>query len=75
MSYRDHVSDESLDIIRANECDAPINLATKRFRRLWNEIESLRARLDEAANDAQRYVWWCDPSNDIPPLCSTRASR
>lgn len=45
--YDDFVSDEPLDIIRANECESDLpSLCTKRFRRLWNEILTLRAQLD-----------------------------
>ena len=38
-------STEPLDIIRVNECDANVGLATARFQALWNEIERLRAIL------------------------------
>jgi len=45
------VSDEPLEIIRANECEYdPGSLSTRRFRRLWNEIVDLRAEL-KTAND------------------------
>lgn len=50
MIYTHGVSDEPLEIIRANECDAQENLATSRFRALWNEIERLK-------KDAERYRW------------------
>lgn len=44
ITYTDFVSDEPLEIIRANECEYdPTTLSTKRFRALWNEIERLRA--------------------------------
>jgi hypothetical protein len=46
--YTDFVSDEPLEIIRANECESQVgSLSTKRFRRLWNEIVDLRAQLAE----------------------------
>lgn len=47
--YTEFVSDESLDVIRANECeyDAP-SLSTKRYRRMWNEIVDQRVAIAEA---------------------------
>lgn len=45
--YTDHVSDEPLDIIRANECESQLeSICTNRFRRLWNEIVGLQAALE-----------------------------
>ena len=35
-------STEPLEIIRANECEADVSLATSRFQALWNEIERLQ---------------------------------
>lgn len=46
--YTFGVSDEPLESIRLNECEASEGLATSRFRRLWNEIESLRAERAQA---------------------------
>jgi hypothetical protein len=42
--YHENVSEEPLDIIRYNECDAEMGrtLVSKRCRRLWNEMEHLR---------------------------------
>lgn len=46
--YRDFVSDEPLEIIRHNECNSlDGSLSTKRFRRFWNEIVTLRTRIQE----------------------------
>lgn len=47
--YHDFVSDEPLNIIEANECStSDLNsLATKRFRRAFNEIERLERELVE----------------------------
>lgn len=39
----DTASTEPLDVIRANECEASLSLATRRFQALWNEIERLRS--------------------------------
>ena len=41
-------SDEPLDVIRVNECEAFPDLATRRSQRLWNEIERLRVALKAA---------------------------
>lgn len=42
MMYRDFVSDEPLDVIRANECENDVgSLVTKRFRTLYNAVEAL----------------------------------
>lgn len=49
-----HASDELIEIIVANECNAQLGLATSRFRRLANEIERLRAR-EVAMLDAIRH--------------------
>ena len=47
--YETFVSDEPLSIIRANECETDLtSLCTMRYRRLWNEIVDLRAKLAEA---------------------------
>lgn len=47
--YTEHVSTESPELIRANECEYNIGtLVTYRFRRLWNEIVDLREQLDAA---------------------------
>jgi hypothetical protein len=43
-------STEPLEIIRVNECDADVGLATSRFQALWNEIESLHELLRQAQN-------------------------
>lgn len=41
--YKDFVSTEPLDVIRANECENQLgSLCTARYRALWNEIERLR---------------------------------
>jgi hypothetical protein len=49
MRYQ-NASTEPLEIIRANECEATqYELATKRFQALWNEIERLRAGLEQVA--------------------------
>lgn len=43
VKYQSFVSDQPLDVIRANECESELSsLSTSRFRRLWNEIEDLR---------------------------------
>ena len=42
-------SEEPLDIIRRNECEAPMSLVTSRFQALWNEIERLRAESARAS--------------------------
>lgn len=53
--YTDAVSDEPLEIIRANECESHVgSLGTKRFRALWNEIERLRAALATQPAQAQQ---------------------
>lgn len=45
--YTRNVSAEPLDVIFANECrDEPV-LASKRFRRLQNEIERLQSELQK----------------------------
>lgn len=47
--YIEHVSTESPELIRENECEYNIGtLVTYRFRRLWNEIVDLREQLDAA---------------------------
>lgn len=47
--YTTYVSTESLDTIRANECESrPEQLTTQRFRALWNEVERLRTLVDSA---------------------------
>ena len=45
--FSDFVSEESLETIRENECfpDLP-SLSTKRFRRLFNEIERLQEEIE-----------------------------
>lgn len=44
--YKYLVSDEPLDIIRVNECNADLYLlTTQRFRRMWNEYAAAEARL------------------------------
>jgi hypothetical protein len=59
--YLKNVSDEPLDIIKANECEGgEVSLTQQRFRRLWNEYERLRVRLNERntygiAFDTERY--------------------
>lgn len=45
-----NASTEPLEIIRANECEADLNLATKRFQALWNEIERLQGLLQQTRN-------------------------
>lgn len=45
IAYPD-ASIEPLDVIRANECESQVgSLSTKRFRRLFNEIDRLHAEL------------------------------
>src|SRR3972149_2234923 len=71
--YTDFVSDEPLDIIQANECEAQPGLATNRFRRLWNEIERLRDELAakeiELNYAAEAVLYWRNKvqSSDTPP--------
>jgi len=64
--YVDFVSDEPLDSIRANECEYRLHeLSTQRFRRLWNEIEVLRAELagkQNAPMDIPIYKTSLDPN-------------
>lgn len=52
--YKDFVSDEPLDVIRANECQHPRvdSVATTRFRRLFNEIEKLQAEVERLSGSA-----------------------
>ena len=38
----DNISDEPLDVIRNNECGGLAGLSTRRFRRLFNEIDALK---------------------------------
>ena len=47
-------STEPLEIIRVNECEADVGLATARFQALWNEIESLRDLLKQARDYGNR---------------------
>lgn len=56
MKYETFVSGEPLEVIRANECENPrVNAITvERFRRLWNEIEDLRAKLATRATAQQK---------------------
>jgi hypothetical protein len=58
MMYTRAVSDEPLDIIRLNEAETDIfSLSSKRFRRLFNELEHARAvlaALDERLDDDRR---------------------
>jgi hypothetical protein len=53
MRYDNGVSPESLKAIESLECEAGEDLARSRFRRLFNEIEQLRASLDELASDLE----------------------
>lgn len=47
--YTEHVSTESPELIRENECEYNVGtLVTYRFRRLWNEIVDLREQLAAA---------------------------
>lgn len=39
-------AEESLDIIRINECEARPSLTTSRFKRVFQEIDSLRTQLE-----------------------------
>lgn len=51
------VSSEPLSIIRANECDAnPYHLATKRFKRVFKELDAAKARQQEL--EAQNKALW-----------------
>lgn len=49
-----NVSDETLEVIFTNECGDVSDLTTKRFRRLQNEIEALKKKIEEAAKIADR---------------------
>jgi hypothetical protein len=68
MKYTEFVSEEALEIIRNNECEAQIgSLATARFRRLWNAIENLReenAVLNALLKERQKVL-------DAIPPCPT----
>ena len=46
--YTACVSDEPLENIRRNEAEADFNLATSRFRRLFNELDKVTRERDEA---------------------------
>lgn len=48
-----NASTEPLYIIRANECEAPSDLATRRFQALWNEIERQREALRQVIIDCE----------------------
>lgn len=53
-----NASTEPLSVIEANECNAqPGSLATTRFQACFNEIERLRARVEELElqNDAYAH--------------------
>lgn len=52
-------STEPLEIIRVNECEADVGLATTRFQALWNEIDRLNVLLAEAIaiNGELRSYW------------------
>lgn len=32
----------------------------------WSGFQDCAKHLEPLLQDAQRYQWWCDPSNDIP---------
>lgn len=75
--YTDFVSEEPLDVIRANECEYNVQgLVTKRFRAFWNEIERLRVIEDrvEKREQALRFYaekqHWGDFSTDDPVVDS-----
>ena len=56
MAYTSDVSDEPLSVIQANECEYRLStLATRRFRRVFNEIESLRGELADMTRE--RDAW------------------
>ncbi|MCL6470121.1 MAG: hypothetical protein I4O48_17650 [Ralstonia sp.] len=46
--------------------DADGNYAHDDTDAAWRGWAACATRLEPAVNDASRYVWWCDPSNDIP---------
>ena len=51
-AFTTNVSDEPLEVILGNECQFhPESLATKRFRRLWNEIVALQKDADADRRD------------------------
>jgi hypothetical protein len=57
--YNEHVSSETPELIRANECEWNIGtLVTYRFRRLWNEIVDLREKLESARCSALVRESW-----------------
>ena len=59
MKYETFVSDEDLSTIECNECDHRVDsLTTKRFRRLFNEIERLRGQTTEMIG----YEWENNPN-------------
>lgn len=60
MIYTYGVSDEPLEVIRRNECDADENLSTSRFRRLWNELERQHAIIASA----NRLLTDCEPCHE-----------
>lgn len=56
LPYYDYVSDEPLEIIEANECSHhEMELSTKRFRRVFNEIHKLRRTLQSASEEIMEY--------------------
>lgn len=67
--YESFVSNEPLEIIRINECDARPDLATSRFRRLWNEIVDLReaAQTCSCGHSFDAHSGHTHPANSVEP--------
>ena len=72
--YETHYSDEPLRVIEANECSGGqrSSLITQRFRRLFNEIESLRAANKSLSDALERLVRTHD--SDHPAWVNARAA-